>query len=92
MNKSKRDSAYKLYLTVVTEDSIEQVEALFARELPQIGQKYDEIITGPRLREVAILSSVNNPHNDKLYRIKIKATCKAADYDILSLPQKSTRS
>ena len=83
VNKSKRDSAYKLYLTVVTEDSIEQVEALFARELPQIGQKYDEIITGPRLREVAILSSVNNPHNDKLYRIKIKATCKAADYDIV---------
>ena len=81
VNQSKRNSAYKMYLTIVTQDSIEQVEALFKRELPEIGKKLNAIIRGPELSEVAILSSVGNSRDEKLYRVKIKTICRAEDVD-----------
>ena len=81
VNKSKRDSAYKMILTILTQDSMAQVEALFERELPEIGKNLNTIIKGPELKEIVILSSSGNSRNETLYRIKIKTVCKEEDVD-----------
>jgi len=79
VNKSKRNSSYVMDLTVLSQDSLEAVEALFERELPGIGRKHNTIISGPRLAEINIQSSFGHAQNEKLYKIVITAVCRAED-------------
>ena len=81
VNKSKRDSAYKMSLTIASQDSMEALEAFFKRELPKIGEGMSAIISGPRLSEIAILSSLGNARNEKVYKVRIKAVCRVEDVD-----------
>lgn len=79
VNKSKRDSSCSMHLTIMTSDSIEEVEALFDRTLPEIGRRCSTIIIGPTLSEIAIQSSIGNSRNEKVYAINIKSVCKVED-------------
>lgn len=79
VNKSKRDSTCSMRLTILTSDSIGEVEALFDRTLPEIGRRCSAIISGPKLSEIAILSSIGNSRNEKVYAITIKSVCKVED-------------
>lgn len=80
VNKSKRDSAYTVRVKIVSQDSMEQVEAFFKRELPKIGNKLGTIVSGPMLSEITILSSAGELRSKKIYNIGIKTTCKAEDF------------
>ena len=79
VNKSKRDSAYTMSLTLLAQESMEQIEAMFERGLLEIGLKNKAITPGPRLDEISILSSIGNSNDEKLYRIKISVVCKTED-------------
>ena len=81
VNKSKRDSAFTMELSFMSQDTIEEIEARFKRALPEIGERLNTIISGPRLKDVAILSSMGHSQNGKLYRVRIKTVCKTEDYD-----------
>ncbi len=81
VNKSKRDSAHIMELSFLSRDNIEAIEALFNRALPEIGERLNTIVSGPLLREVAILSSTGHSRNSKLYRVRIITVCKAEDYE-----------
>ena len=63
----------------MTSDSIGEVEALFDRTLPEIGRRCSAIISGPKLSEIAILSSIGNSRNEKVYAITIKSVCKVVE-------------
>ena len=76
VNKSKRNSSFFMDLSILSEASIEQVEALFQRRLTEIGQNLDTAISGPRVAAVSILSSVGNSRNEKYYRIRIMTVCR----------------
>ena len=84
VNKSKRDSAYTMELSFLSQDTVEGVERLFKGALPEIGERLSTIISGPRLKDVAILSSIGHSQNGKLYRVRIKTVCKTEDYDAVS--------
>jgi len=84
VNKSKRDSTYTMELSLMSQDALEEVEALFRRTLPDIGKGVNTIISGPRLKDIAILSSMGHSQNGKLYRVRIKTVCKTEDYDAVS--------
>lgn len=84
VNKSKRDSAFTMKLSFMSQDTIEEIEALFKRALPEIGERLNTIISGPRLKDVAILSSMGHSQNGKLYRVRIKTVCKTEDFDDVS--------
>lgn len=75
VNKSKRNSSCVMELYILTQASIEQVEALFQRGLTEIGQNLNTAISGPRVTEISILSSVGYFRNEKHYRITIKTVC-----------------
>ena len=81
VNKSKRESAFGMSLTILTQDSMGQIDALFNRELPEIGKKLDAIVSGPALKEIAIVSSLGASQDEKIYRLGIIAGCKAEDFD-----------
>lgn len=80
VNKSKRDSTHSMELTFLSEASIGEIEALFKSALPGIGKRLNTIISGPRLKDIAILSNMNHSQNGKLYRVRIQTVCKAADF------------
>jgi len=81
VNKSKRDSTYTMDLTILSEDGMEQVEALFNRLLPEIGHRHSAISSGPSVVEIRILSSFGSSEDEKLYEVKIKTKCRAEDVD-----------
>ena len=81
VNKSKRDSAYVMDLTILAKESMEQIEALFNRALPEIGQRHTAILGGPRVAETWIISNYGRSQDEKLYRISIVTQCKAEDVD-----------
>ena len=81
VNKSKRNSGYTMVLTIMTRDSIEQIEALFKRELPEIGKSLKAIVSGPDLKEIAIQANIGNDRNEKLYKAVIFTVCRVEDVD-----------
>ena len=80
VNKSQRDSTYSMELTFMSQCSMEEIETLFRSALPEIGKKLNTIISGPWLKDIAILSNMNHSQNGKLYRVRIQTVCKAADF------------
>jgi len=80
VNKTKRLSTGSMELTVVTSDTIEQVEELFNRELPEIGKK-KRMIKELSLAGISRVSGGGKPDRDKVVSAKIKWSCQEGDQE-----------
>ena len=80
LNKSKRNSVTTMELTIVTEASLEQVEDMFKRALDEIGKGYSQIISGPILKDVIIVSSDGQRSPSKVMTLRIATECRQEDY------------
>ena len=78
INYSRMNSWYPLTLTFSNAVSISEVEKFLDEELPAVGAKYPEIISGPEYRGIDSVSS------DKT-TILILTECKQTDYNSVQL-------
>lgn len=85
VNKSKRDAICRLELVFMTRLTIEQVEALFSRELTKIAAMNDSILDGPMVRYVDVLSSTGGAQDDKTLKMEIRTVCAARNFRTVGL-------
>lgn len=81
VNKSIRNTANTAEYNLITQKSLEQIEELFNRELPMIGQKSDDIIRGPVLDGLVKVSKNAKPGNDLTFALQIGYECSEQDQD-----------
>lgn len=80
VNKNKRLSVSATELTIATSDSIEKVEELFNRELPEIGKK-KRMIKELKLGGISRVSGGGKPDREKNVSIRIKWSCQEGDQE-----------
>jgi small conductance mechanosensitive channel len=80
VNKTKRLSVYSTELTIATSDSIEKVEELFNRELPEI-QKKKRMIKELKLGGISRVSGGGRSDREKSVSVKIKWSCQEGDQE-----------
>ena len=79
VNKSIRATDSSLEFTLVTKQTLEQVEELLTRELPLIGQKSDLIISGPDFGGIVKVSGSGKFRDGKNITVCIGYTCQERD-------------
>ena len=79
VNKSKRRSKCRISLDFRTRESLEAVEALFARELPKIAEKTDSVTDRLALDGLTVLSGGGEPGSPRILSAEIKCECREGD-------------
>ena len=79
VNKSIRTSANTAEFTLVTKQTLEQIEELLARELPLIGQKSDVLISGPDFGGIVKVSGGGRSGEGKAITVCLYYECQERD-------------
>ena len=81
VNKSIRNSAYRTEIILLTMKTVEQIEELFNRELPEIGSRSDLIISGPSLNGIVKVSGSIKAGTGIKITLRIMFECAERDRD-----------
>ena len=81
VNKSQRISACMSELSVVTLKSIEEMEDLFNRELPEIGKKDSRIMGDLMLAGIARVTGGGKADSNKTITVRVSYECREKDSD-----------
>ena len=80
INKSKQNSTCSTEVRIASTESYRKIEDLLNRELPKIGERYTEILSGPELSGISGGSGSPGIWNGGFYTILISASCMEKDY------------
>ena len=81
VNKSIHNTTNIAEFNLFTKKSLEEIEELFNRELPNIGKKSDDIIRGPVLNGIVKVSRGISPKNNITFTLQIEFECLEQDND-----------
>ena len=80
VNKTRMNSWYWIELVVPASEPLLRIEEILKRELPKIGAKYDQIISGPNYSGVNGINDRNIIPRQNTVTLLIVAECKEIDY------------
>lgn len=80
INKTRLNSWYYQKVNISASESLERVEEILARELPEIAKRHPEIISGPEYKGVNTLGAVENFPYVPAVQLVIATECSEDDY------------